>query len=88
MLLRKCIKLFILQFGPNIKKLIEQSYEDEKERQMIKDMIENGEIKFGEEGQSSEGEPLPLDQLPDDLKEELKKKYKEKLDYNVRRRKR
>ncbi len=73
-------KIVYSTIWPEYQKLIDKSYEDEKSRQMIKDMIESGEIELNEEGESSEGEPLPLDQLPEDLKKELEKKIKEKLD--------
>lgn len=77
---QKMYKIVYSVIWPEYQKLIEQSYEDEKNRQMIKDMIKNGEFELNDENQSSEGEPLPLDQLPDELKEEIKKKLKEKLD--------
>jgi len=77
---QKMYKIVYSTIWPEYQKLIDKSYEDEKSRQMIKDMIESGEIELNEEGESSEGEPLPLDQLPEDLKKELEKKIKEKLD--------
>jgi uncharacterized protein YegL/ribosomal protein L22 len=61
---------------PEYKKLVDKSVDDETLRQIIKDMIKNGELKPAEK----EGEPMPLDQMPDDLRKEIEKKLKEKLD--------
>jgi len=47
-------------------------------REMIKDMIENGDFELDDNMTGENGEPLPLDNLPDDLKEKLKEKIKEK----------
>jgi len=74
-------KIIYSAIWPEYMKLVEKSMDDEEKRQMIKDMIENGEIDLEPgEGQGEGGEPLPLDDLPDDLKEKLKQKIKEKLD--------
>lgn len=77
---QKMYKIVYSAIWPEYQKLVDKSYEDEKTRQTIKDMLENGEIKLDEESQSGKGEPLPLDQLPDKLKKEIEKKIKEKLD--------
>ncbi len=65
---------------PVYEQLIDKSFEDEEMRQKIKDMIENSNFDLPEEGQGANGEPLPLDQIPEDLREQLKKKLKEWLD--------
>jgi len=77
---KNAYKIVYSAIYPEYKKLIEQDFENEKIRQMIKEMLENGEIELSEENMGSEGEPLPLDELPEDLREKLKKKIKEKLD--------
>ena len=124
---KRTYKIVYSAIWPEYQKLIDKALEDEKMRQMIKEMIENGEIEippegFGggkekkekeeerkgkrkekaaaeeggkEEGAGEEeekkgespaklggelGEPLPLDELPDDLRKKLQKKIKEKLD--------
>lgn len=65
---------------PEYSKIVDKAFEDEKLRQMLKDMIEGGEIEISDEAKGAGGEPLPLDQLPEDLREQLKKKIKEKLE--------
>ncbi|MBU2508835.1 MAG: hypothetical protein ABII13_00385 [Patescibacteria group bacterium] len=84
---------------PEYEKLVDKSFDEEKMRQMLKDMMETGEIEMPEEGMSGSGEegekkeegeeggegegagePLPLDQMPEDLRKELEKKLKEKLE--------
>lgn len=65
---------------PEYQKLVDKAFDDEALRQMLKDMIENGEIEISDDAKGAGGEPLPLDQLPKDLREQLKKKIKEKLD--------
>jgi hypothetical protein len=65
---------------PEYQDLVDKAFEDEKMRQKIKDMIENGDLDFPEEGEGPTGEPLPLDQLPEDLKKKLEEKIKKKLE--------
>lgn len=67
---------------PEYQRLVDKAFEDEKIRQLIKEMAENGEIEIPPEGMSDEisGEPLPLDEMPEDLRKKLQKKIKEKLD--------
>lgn len=77
---QRMYKIVYSSVWPEYQKLVEQSFEDEKKRQMIKDMLENGEIDLDQESQSSEGEPLPIDELPEEIREEVEKKIKEKLD--------
>ena len=77
---QRAYKIVYSAIWPEYQKLVDKAYEDEKLRQKIKDMLENGEIEIKQEGLSEKGEPLPLDELPEDLREEIKKKLKEKLD--------
>lgn len=65
---------------PEYQKLVDKAFEEERLRQMLKDMIENGEIEISDKEKGEGGEPLPLDELPEDLREQLKKKIKEKLE--------
>jgi len=73
-------KIVYSAIWPEYQKLVDQAFEDEALRQMLKEMIEKGEIELGEEGKGGNGEPLPLDQMPEDLRRQLKKKIKEKLE--------
>ena len=73
-------KIVYSAIWPEYQKLVDKAFDDETLRQMLKDMIENGEIKLSDEMKGEGGEPLPLDELPEDLREQLKKKIKEKLD--------
>ena len=77
---KNAYKIVYSAIWPEYKKLVEQDFENEKTRQMIKEMLESGDIELSDENMGSEGEPLPLDELPEDLREKLKKKLKEKLD--------
>ena len=61
---------------PEYKKLVDKSVDDETVRQMIKEVIEKGEFAPAEKG----GEPMPLDQMPEDMRKEIEKKLKEKID--------
>ena len=77
------IKKAKLMFGivrskiwPEYKKMVDKSVDDETLRQMIKEMIAQSEL----EPTGKEGEPMPLDQMPDDVREEIEKKLKEKLE--------
>jgi uncharacterized protein YegL len=77
---KRAYKIVYSSIWPEYQKLVDKAFEDEKMRQMIKDLIEKGEIKLEEGGEGKEGEPLPLDELPEDLRKKLEKKIKEKLD--------
>jgi len=77
---QRMYKIVYSAIWPEYQKLVDKAFEDEKMRQMIKDLIEKGEIKLEGEGKGKKGEPLPLDELPEDLKKKLEKKIKEKLD--------
>ena len=76
---QRTYKIVYSAIWPEYQKLVDKALEDEKMRQTIKDLIEKGEIKL-EDGEGKDGEPLPLDELPEDLKKKLQKKIKEKLD--------
>jgi len=65
---------------PIYQELVDKAFDEEALRQMIENMLENGEMQMPEEGQDAEGMPIPWDQIPDDLKEKLKQKLKELLD--------
>lgn len=73
-------KIVYSAIWPEYQKLVDKAFDDEALRQMLKDMIEKGEIELGDEGKGKGGEPLPLDQIPEDLREQLKKKIKERLE--------
>jgi uncharacterized protein YegL len=73
-------KIVYSAIWPEYQKLVDKALEEEKMRQTIKEMIENGEIEIPPEGLNPMGEPLPLEELPEDLREKLRKKIKEKLD--------
>jgi len=82
---QRMYKIVYSVIWPEYQKLVDKALEDEKMRQMIKEMIENGEIEIPPEETREKppgpiGEPLPLDELPDDLKKKLQKKIKEILD--------
>ena len=64
-----------LKIWPEYKKLVDKSIDDETLRQMIKEIIAKGELEPIGEG----GEPMPLDEMPDGVREEIEKKLKEKL---------
>jgi len=103
---------------PEYQKLVEQAQDDEAVRQLIKDMLERGELDLppeamssgesdgerqkeeGGEGESGDNndeedkeerevdkekskkktEPLPLGQMPEEMREGIKQKIREKLD--------
>lgn len=73
-------KIVYSAIWPEYQKLVDRALEDEKMRQMIREMIENGEIEISPEALNEDGEPLPLDELPEDLRKKLEKKIKEKLE--------
>ena len=67
---------------PEIKKLIERTEDQMKDNEVLKDMIDNMEIDFDQMGgeRTRDGNPAPLENLPEELQEDLRKKMQEKWD--------
>lgn len=62
---KKMFEIVLSKIWPEYKKLVDKSIDDETLRQMIKDMTD---------------EPLPLDQMPKEMREEIERELKEKLE--------
>jgi hypothetical protein len=90
---KKMFEIVLSKIWPEYKKLVDKSIDDETVRQMIKDMVNNNELDLPKEasmggdkktekkekGEKS-SEPLPLDQMSKEAREEIEKKLKEKLE--------
>lgn len=76
---KQAYRIIYSAIWPEYEKLVDESLDEETMRQLIKEMIENGEIEISDEAQGENGEPLPLDQLPEDLRKELEEKIKQKI---------
>ncbi len=65
-----------------MKKLIDRSEEQMKNNELLEKMIDDKDIDFDEmDGETtSEGKPLPLDMLPEELQEKLRQKIQDKWD--------
>jgi len=83
-----CEKVYA-EIWPEVKKLIQISEEEKKNDEMLKDMAENNEVDLdGESGEGKEGKtlkdkngnPIPLEMMPKEIRERLKKKIQEKWD--------
>ncbi len=93
---RVMYELVRAKIWPEYQKLVEQSLTDEAVRQMIKEMMEKGELDLPNEarsekkdkqpeadesgGEGEKGEPLPLDQMPEDIRQEIEKRLRGKLE--------
>ena len=64
---------------PYYKKLVEEARTTAELEEMIREMLENGDFDLDEGEANNDGTPIPLDQLPEDLRKKLEKKIKEKL---------
>ncbi|MBF0253098.1 MAG: AAA family ATPase [Candidatus Omnitrophica bacterium] len=69
---------------PEVKKLVTRSEEQMKNDEMLKKMIDNMEIDFdtdeNKKGKDTDGRPIPIEMMPEEIKDSIKVKIQKKWD--------